>query len=300
MAANRRKLKLGVAMTAVAIVALGVGIGTANAGTRSPWHSAQPHPSSPTRPVPTKVTPTAGTWSPPPANAVFDYQIGGSYAPPSGVTVVSRDSAATPAAGLYNICYVNAFQAQPGDESWWKTNHPGLLLRDAKGNPVVDQDWDELLLDFSTDAKRAELTTIVGGWMAQCAAKGFQAVEPDNLDSYTRSKGLLTQSQAMAYATSLATRAHAVGLAVGQKNTAELSSATVKATGFDFAVAEECADFDECGAYTASYGNNVIVIEYSRSGFTKACNAYGSRLSIVRRDVDVTTPGSKSYVYEAC
>ncbi|WP_433796460.1 endo alpha-1,4 polygalactosaminidase [Actinoplanes sp. CA-252034] len=239
-------------------------------------------------------------WAPPPANATFDYQIGGAYKPPAGVSVVSRDSEAAPVAGLYNICYVNAFQAQPGAESWWKTNHPDLLLRDADGELVIDEDWDELMLDFSTEAKRAALTTIVGGWIDRCAAKGFQAVEPDNLDSYTRSQGLLTRTQAIAYVTSLATRSHAKGLAIGQKNTAELSRADVRKAGLDFAVAEECADFDECDAYTTSYGDNVIVIEYSRSGFATACNAYGSRLSIVLRDVDVTTPGSKPYLHEAC
>ncbi|MEV0900689.1 endo alpha-1,4 polygalactosaminidase [Actinoplanes sp. NPDC049802] len=241
-----------------------------------------------------------GRWTPPPANATFDYQIGGAYTPPSGTTVVSRDSEATPAAGIYDICYLNAFQAQPGAESWWKTNHPDLLLHDKNGELVVDEDWDELMLDFSTEAKRTALTGIVGGWIDRCAAKGFQAVEPDNLDSYTRSGGLLTQTQAIAYVTSLASRAHAKGLAIGQKNTAELSSANARKAGLDFAVAEECADFDECDAYTASYGDNVIVIEYSRSGFAKACKAYGSRLSIVLRDVDVTTPGSESYVHEAC
>lgn len=46
----------------------------------------------------------------PPVDARFDYQIGQPYAPPSGVTVVSRDREAAPAAGLYTICYVNAFQ----------------------------------------------------------------------------------------------------------------------------------------------------------------------------------------------
>ncbi|BEL06208.1 endo alpha-1,4 polygalactosaminidase [Actinoplanes sichuanensis] len=242
----------------------------------------------------------AGTWTPPPADATFDYQIGGAYPPPAGVTVVSRDSEAAPAAGLYNICYLNAFQAQPGAESWWQTNHPDLLLRDSNGDLVIDEDWNEPMLDFSTAAKRTALTGIVGAWMDRCAAKGFQAVEPDNLDSYTRSEGLLTQSQAIAYATSLATRAHSRGLAVGQKNTADLSSANAKKIGFDFAVAEECADYDECDAYTSSYGDNVIVIEYSRSGFAKACGSHGDRLSVVLRDVDVTIAGSKSYAYQAC
>ena len=256
-----------------------------------------------TAPAPTRsVTPAAssGTWAPPPANAAFDYQIGSPYTPPAGVSVVSRDHGAAAAAGLYNICYVNAFQAQPDDLSWWQSKHPSVLLRDASGKVVIDKDWNEALLDYSTAAKRAELTTVVGTWIDECAGKGFQGLEPDNLDSYTRSKGLLTESQAVAYAASLTSYAHGKGLAVGQKNTADLSTATAKQVGFDFAVAEECADFSECQSYTASYGTHVIVIEYSQSGFTKACNSYGSKLSVVLRDVDVTSPGSKSYVFKTC
>src|SRR5690606_18115219 len=52
----------------------------------------------------------------PPPNARFDYQLGGAYTPPGGVQIVSRDREATPAAGAYNICYVNGFQIQPGEE----------------------------------------------------------------------------------------------------------------------------------------------------------------------------------------
>jgi hypothetical protein len=297
MASNRPWIK-GAALSVAVVVALGVGIGTADAGTRGRFWGGTAAKPAVTATAPASVK--AAAWTPPPANATFDYQIGGPYTPPSGVTVVSRDLTVAPAKGLYNICYVNAFQAQPGSESWWKTNHPDLLLRDAQGNLVIDEDWNEIMLDFSTAAKRTALTGVVGGWIDQCATKGYRAVEPDNLDSYTRSKGLLTLSQAIAYATSLSSRAHAKGLAIGQKNTAELSTADARRIGFDFAVAEECADWDECDAYTATYGSNVIVIEYSASGFTKACRGFGSKLSIVRRDVDVSTPGSGSYVWKAC
>jgi hypothetical protein len=263
-----------------------------------------PSPAAPATSAPApSVSPSAtkpGTFAAPPANATFDYQIGGAYTPPSGVGVVSRDYTATPAAGLYNICYVNAFQTQPDAESWWKTNHADLLLKDKNGKIVEDEDWGELFLDFSTDAKRTALTRIVGGWIDQCATKGFKAVEPDNLDTYTRSNGLLTEDQAVAYAASLAAYTHGKGLAIGQKNTAELSTAKAKKAGFDFAVAEECGTWNECGAYTATYGNNVIVIEYDQGGFTKACNSHGSKLSVVQRDRDVTAPGSKSYVWKAC
>ena len=65
-------------------------------------------------------------------------------------------------------------------------------------------------------------------------------------------------------------------------------------------VAEQCADYDECQSYTAVYGGNVIVVEYGPSQFTKACNTYGSTLSIVLRDVNVTAPGSRSYVFKSC
>ena len=58
--------------------------------------------------------------TPLPANAKFDYQIGSPYTPPSGVKVVTRDHSADPVAGLFNICYVNAFQSQPGEASFWK------------------------------------------------------------------------------------------------------------------------------------------------------------------------------------
>jgi hypothetical protein len=231
----------------------------------------------------------------PPAHAKFDYQIGGAYTPPSGVRVVSRDHDAQPAAGLYNICYVNAFQAQPNTESEWGD----LLLRDSAGNIVYDEDWGEALLDIRTADKRQRIAAKVDGWVDGCAAKGFQAVEPDNYDSYSRSNSLLTASQAQTYIKLLSAHTHGVGLAIAQKNTVELAGNRV-ANGLDFAVAEECADWDECGDYVDAFGNNVIVIEYSAAGLRAACSGWGSSLSIVRRDVDVSTPGSSGYVYQTC
>jgi hypothetical protein len=241
----------------------------------------------------------AAAYTLPPVNAQFDYQIGDAYPPPTGVRVVSRDREAAPAAGLYNICYINAFQVQPNEVDWWQQNHDDLLLKDSKGKYVVDGAWNEILLDTSTAAKRSALATIVGGWMDGCATAGFQAIEPDNIDSYDRSKRLLTVDGAVAYLRLLATHAHGAGLAIGQKNTTALG-ADGKNAGLDFAVAEECGEFDECGDYTDVYGAHVIDIEYTRSGFTAACSAVGATVSVVRRDVDVTAPGSSTYTYGAC
>lgn len=237
--------------------------------------------------------------SPPPVNAKFDYQIGAAYPPPSGVRVVDRDREQSPVSGLYNICYVNGYQTQPAEIDWWKANHDDLLLKDARGNYVIDSDWGEILLDIRTSAKRTALAAIVGAWIDGCRDHGFQAIEPDNLDSWTRSKNLLTQQNAIDFAKLLTARAHTAGVAIAQKNTAEIAE-NGRSYGFDFAIAEECGRYNECDSYTSGFGNNVIVIEYRRQDFTKACSGWGSRLSVVLRDRNVTAPGSSTYQYDAC
>ncbi|MEV2190287.1 endo alpha-1,4 polygalactosaminidase [Streptomyces phaeochromogenes] len=228
----------------------------------------------------------------PPVHAGFDYQIGGAYPPPSGVRIVARDRKAEPAGGLYNICYVNAFQAQPDERDDWPAD---LLLRDKKGKVVVDGDWDEALLDIGTPAKRERVADRINEWIDGCADKGYDAVEPDNFDSFTRSRGLLSAADATAFIKLLSDHAHARGLAIGQKNTVELAGQRGR-TGLDFAVAEECGEYDECGEYADAFDDRVVVIEYTDDGFRKARSGFGGRLSIVRRDVLVSTPDSADYV----
>jgi hypothetical protein len=258
--------------------------------------SGTPSP-APADPPPGTEAPPAGVALPPPGGP-FDYQIGEPYPPEDGTAVVARDRQAEPAPGLYNICYVNAFQAQPHELGWWKENHPDVLLRDDAGAHVVDTAWDEVLLDITTGARREALAGVVGGWIDGCAAAGFDAVEPDNLDSYTRSQGLVSQGDAAAFATLLAGRAHAAGLAIAQKNDTDLPR-HARPIGFDFAVVEECGRWDECDAYTAVYGDRVYVIEYRDRDFAAACEGW-PELSVVRRDRDVTAPGSPGYRYAVC
>jgi hypothetical protein len=228
----------------------------------------------------------------PPANVDWDYQIGGSFPPAPSVGVVSRDRSVAPSAGDYNICYVNAFQTQPHERGFWKHTweHWALVLKDPAGRAVVDESWGEWLLDTRTPRKRRSLMAIVGPWIDGCAAAGFQGVEFDNLDSWDRSAGLISKRDNKEFARMLNARAHAAGLAAGQKNWAELSSRG-PALGFDFAVAEECGRYRECESYAAAYADRVYVVEYRDGDFARACRRWGSRLSVVRRDVDVTTGG---------
>ncbi|MBN2714473.1 MAG: endo alpha-1,4 polygalactosaminidase [Deltaproteobacteria bacterium] len=234
----------------------------------------------------------------PPANAPWDYQIGGGYTPPTGVQVVSRDREDSPAPGLYNICYVNGFQIQPNEETWWQTNHPDLILRDSNGDPVVDAGWDEMLLDVRTQTNRDALAIIIGEWIAQCAKDGFDAVEIDNLDSYERSDGLITQDDNTAFMGMLSDISHANGLASAQKNAAAFLE-NVSQMKTDFAVVEECNRWDECGDYQNAYGDLLFIVEYRKQDFNAGCTAF-PELSIVLRNLDVSTPQSGNYVYDGC
>lgn len=252
--------------------------------------NADPDPAPDSAPAPAEVTL-------PPVGEGFDYQLGGAYTPPPGTSVVARDHTASPAPGMYNICYVNAFQAQPDAEGEWDDD---LLLRDADGEVVIDRDWDEALLDIGTAAKRTRVARKVNAWIDSCAAKGFDAVEPDNYDTYTRAPdGLLTADDAKAFLALLADHAHAEGLAVAQKNTAELAADRAE-VGVDFAVVEECGTYDECGDYTEAFGRHVVDVEYDERGMTKACAGWGDEISVVRRDRDVLPEGEPGHVRRTC
>ena len=234
------------------------------------------------------------TLSLPPANAKADYQLGGAYTPPAGVMIVSRDRTAAPVTGLYNICYLNGFQVQPGEESTWDAD---LILRDAQGNPVIDTQWNEALLDVR-GAKQARVLGHVEAWMTDCWHAGYQAIEIDNLDSYTRSQGLLTQNDAVAMMDLFSRAAHMLAMPIAQKNSADLVARRSELLT-DFAVAEECNHYSECDMYTAGYGDHVIVIEYDRTDFNTGCAAY-PQLSIILRDRNLVTPSDAAYVYDGC
>lgn len=239
---------------------------------------------------------------PPPGDAPFDYQIGGDYEPATGVTVISRDwFSGSPLDDGYSICYVNAFQTQPDDDGSRpdeRSNWPKeLVLTGFEDDP----NWDgEYLIDISTSDRRLLAADHLDQMIGTCADKGFDAVEYDNLDSWMRLDDLpFDRSDTIAFAELIADRAHALGLAVGQKNTAELLGQR-KRIGFDFVVVEECGEFDECRDFTAVYDDRVVAIEYSNAGFATACRDIGDDVSVVRRDVQVTRPGSRTYVYREC
>ncbi|WP_460782231.1 endo alpha-1,4 polygalactosaminidase [Microbacterium shaanxiense] len=236
-----------------------------------------------------------------PHDPVFDYQLGGGYPPADDVTVVVRDRTDAPESGLYSICYINAFQTQPGELDDWPSD---AVLVDDSGLPVRDPHWpDEALLDISSPAGKEIVVATVGDWIRGCAADGFDAVEFDNLDSFTRADGRIAIDDGVEVAARLVTVAHSAGLSAGQKNAAEFAAMLREEAHFDFAVSEECAAYDECSAYVETYGTGVLNIEYTDNlarPFTEVCADADTPPSTILRDRDLATPAEPAHRREVC
>lgn len=235
-----------------------------------------------------------------PKHGLVDYQLGGGYPPSANVTIVVRDSTDKPVHGLFNICYVNGFQTQPG-AAWPKE----LLVPGPDGKPLVDAGWpDEFLLDISTETKRQRNLNLLESYINVCGEKGFDAIEFDNLDSYTRSHGQIDQADALSFAKLLVDSARRRGLPSGQKNAGDLSRRARDEAGFSFAIAEECDRWQECDCYVMVYGiGQVIDIEYVdnlRKAFTTACAEPNRPDKMILRDKMLVPLGSEGYVFETC
>lgn len=226
-----------------------------------------------------------------PSDTDVDYQLGGAWDEvPGEVGIVVRDRTAEPLADRYNVCYVNGFQTQPDARRFWRKHWRLVLKHD--GRPVEDEAWGEWLLDLRTRDKRRALARIVGRWTRGCARDGFDAVEFDNLDSFTRSHRLLRREHAVAFARLLVRAAHRADLRAGQKNLAGFDGTTI---GFDFVVAEECGRWAECRRYARSYGDQVLAIEYRDRDFDVTCERYGDRWPVVRRDLQLSPDGTHAW-----
>lgn len=115
------------------------------------------------------------------------------------------------------------------------------------------------------DIRRAVVRRLMAQRLRQqCQAKGFDAVEPDNIDEYQANSGFsITAADQLAYDEWVARQAHALGLAVLQKNDPD-QAATLEPY-FDGALAEQCNQYSECSLFRPylSAGKPVLDAEYS-------------------------------------
>lgn len=195
--------------------------------------------------------------------------------------------------GIRTICYVNVGSL----ESW--RGDAGHFPHSVIGN--VYPGWeDERFLDIR---QFDILAPIMQARFAQCAASGFDAIEPDNMDTWDTNTGFgLTREDAMRYARWLAETAHAHGLAIAQKNAPDLTLDLVGT--YDFAITESCAEDRWCDAMTPylEQGKAVLAAEYtdvtSESALAAMCSAPDlAQVSLIykHRDLDAWMMDCRSY-----
>lgn len=93
-----------------------------------------------------------------------------------------------------------------------------------------------------------------------CRRKGFDGVDPDNLDGYQNDTGFpLTYRDQITYDTWIASAAHARGLTADQKGDNGQVKDLVKV--FDFAVVEQCYTQGWCKQFDVYTGSNRLVVD---------------------------------------
>ena len=200
-------------------------------------------------------TPTPG------AGDRFQYQLSGNIKDLNVRTVFldlfdtsAAEIAAIKAQGKQVICYMSAGTAEN-----WRPDFNEFTSRGLLGDP-----YDAWPGEYWVDITKPATFEIMRNRLELAKQKGCTGVDPDNTDGYSNATGLvINQQQTQAYLESLANAAHALGLTIGLKNTPELASAL--ADDFDWAVTEECAEYNFCAAYDVFIELNkpVYQIEYS-------------------------------------
>ncbi len=165
------------------------------------------------------------------------------------------------------VCYFSA-----GAWEDWRPDaddFPGEVLGDDNG-------WEgERWLDI----RRLDvLRPIMAARLDLAAAKGCDGVEPDNVDGYTNTTGFpLSGADQLAFNTWLARAAHRRGLSVGLKN--DLDQIPALVSRFDWALDEQCFQYDECDLLTpfVDAGKAVFGVEYrgKTSDFCPEANSLG-------------------------
>jgi hypothetical protein len=160
---------------------------------------------------------------------------------------------------------------------------PRRVRGDALDPPYASERW----LDIRSPAVRRNMEARLD----LAVAKQCDGVEPDHLDGYENDTGFnLKVRDQRAYNRFIANEAHERRLAVGLKNNANQVRALEPA--FDFAVVEQCFEFEECRRYQAFVdgGKAVFAVEYDGNP-AEFCPAAAERgFSAILKQLDVGVP----------
>lgn len=219
-------------------------------------------------------------------NQSWQWQLQGKLEPDVPAAVFDVDGFETTAAqvrqlhrrGKQVICYL--------DVGSWESYRPD---RDRFPAAVIGKRYegfpDERWLDVSRFRLfRAPLEARI----AMCARKGFDAVEPDNLAGFENQTGFeISPAEQLRFNRWIAAQVHRRGMAVGLKN--DPRQVPQLLASFDFAIVEQCFEFDECGRFVPfiEAGKAVFEAEYELplDQFCERARALG--IDAIRKSYDL-------------
>jgi len=211
------------------------------------------------------VTPTAspgGIWQPP-LNTSWQIQFSDLPVDQSvnaemyDIDLFDNDAsvvASLHAQGRKVVCYISA-----GSWEDWRPD-ADRFPESVKGNNLSGWPGEKWL-----DIRRLDiLGPIMEARMDLCRQKGFDGIDPDNVDGYTNNTGFpLTYQDQLNYNIFLANAAHARGLAIGLKN--DLDQVADLLPYFEWQLNEQCFEYNECDLLLPfiNAGKPVFNIEYN-------------------------------------
>jgi hypothetical protein len=180
--------------------------------------------------------------------------------------------------GDHVVCYIDV-----GPWEDWRPDakdFPASVL--GAGNGWPGERW--------LDIRRLPvLEPIMTGRFKICADKGFDAVEPDNVDAYENATGFhITAKEQLTYDEWVAKEVRSLGMSVALKN--DPDQAGKLEPYFDFAIDESCFRYKQCGEIFPLFhnaGKAVFEVEYSLplDRFCPQANAYD--FNAMRMNVDL-------------
>jgi len=163
--------------------------------------------------------------------------------------------------GRYLVCYISV-----GSYEDWRPDadsFPSQVLGNNYTGWPGEKWLDIRQIDLLAPILRARLDL--------CATKGFDGVEPDNIDGYTNNTGFeLSYADQLAFNIWLAGETHARGLSIGLKNDPDQILDLLPY--FDWALTEDCFEEGWCGETLPfiEAGKPVLAAEYTDTGITLA------------------------------
>src|SRR3954453_12919764 len=240
------------------------------------------------------------------APTVFDIDIlqdGKCYSPQDYSVLNYAAVQAIHTRGARVIGYIDA-----GTAETWRPDFPEMQAFDQScdgclfGNPLSHFP-DEYWLNINTNVRgtnpntgksqtaRQFLLDEMLARLKEAKLIGVDAIEFDDVDGWQSNSGLsITAADQLRYNIKLANLAHHMGFAVGLKN--DLSQAATLQPYFDFAINEQCFQYDECGAlvpWSTQYGKAVFNVEYGehQAAFCPTANAAGTNFNSIGKTDDL-------------